>query len=517
MSNHKYCDQCGQSINNESKFCASCGFKIKNQFHVNDNVQEIKNTNHLKKEQKNKILTKEEKLEKENAENKVEMSRQVNEYDTLSITQSVRGKTVLFMGGTFIFSLILGAFGILVKPLDVIFEAIVYIPILFFIFYGHRWASIVLMVMWTLEKIYTLVLMSDYVKPSLGLFLSILGFWAYIISLSLKNIEIENLRIRNKEFLEEGDMFVYEKDLIKSKDSFCSKCNIHYPSENEICPHCNNGISKESNNFKIGDFKFIIGVIALVAIFLLIARFSFSDDKKISTETINTLSIFDKKNDETKEAVSASCEKYRDEFQISLDNKKIEGEKAGVYKNVSVVKEIFYSYKIKTCVAVVEIVNNYQYAPERRMYANDIIKKIDLFSTEAYPCNYQNSCSNPVYSKEKNNFYSKIGELGGTVLKEDIPTLSAIQKNNTVTVLKVLYGGIETFELNYQDNSVTRNDLPGFAYQKNYTQKFTDCVISDINNWHCGTDRNNSFGLKDGIYHWWITGTDYGVNFTVLK
>lgn len=541
MSNNKYCDQCGQPINKESKFCASCGFKIKNQPPVIENIQEIKNTNHLKKEQKNKILTKEEKLEKENAENKADMSRQVNEYDTLSITQSVRGRTVLFMGGVFIISLILGIFGILVKPLDVVIEAVIYIPILLFIFYGHRWASVVLMVLWTIDKIYMLITATDYIKPNIGLLLSTFAFWAYVINLSLKNIEIENLRIKNKEFLEEGNSFVYEKDLVNPKDYFCSSCNIHYSSENEVCPQCNNEAGKEmdskksNNDFKIGDFKpIIIGVIGVMAIFLLISKFSFSDNKVSSkdNETFsasenNVLDIKElsgtiasvNKNNGTINEKEVSCDKSKAEFQTTLDSNKREAEKVGIYKNVSIIKEIFYSSKIKTCVAVVEILNDHQSPPERRMYAYDTLNDKDLFSTGSYYCNYENSCSNPAYSVEKNNFYDKVGNLGGTVLKENIPRLTSIIKKNTITVINNVYGTIETFEINYQDGSVVRNEIPGFVYNQDRVKKYqrSDCTIVDINLWRCGNWDKDTFGVKDGKYFWYISGVDFSKNFTLLK
>jgi hypothetical protein len=81
-----------------------------------------------------------------------ELNRQVEEYDMLSIFQSMRGISVLLLLlaiSTTLLFMAAGAGG--VDPTALIDVALMAICALF-IWLGHRWAMIAAMVLWTLEK-----------------------------------------------------------------------------------------------------------------------------------------------------------------------------------------------------------------------------------------------------------------------------------------------------------------------------------------------------------------------------
>jgi len=85
--------------------------------------------------------------------NPVDLDEQVRLYDTLPITGSMRGISVLLLA----FSCGLTAVLMLVRFVDA--TALVDIGLMLtmaaFIYFGHRWAMIGAMVIWTLEKIVT--------------------------------------------------------------------------------------------------------------------------------------------------------------------------------------------------------------------------------------------------------------------------------------------------------------------------------------------------------------------------
>ena len=83
-----------------------------------------------------------------------DLTNQVQNYATLKITHSYRGVSALLILGSMILTAILAAFRVVSS--DAIYGAVIYFPLAFFIYRGHRWAMIVMMVLWTLEKGYQL-------------------------------------------------------------------------------------------------------------------------------------------------------------------------------------------------------------------------------------------------------------------------------------------------------------------------------------------------------------------------
>ena len=84
-----------------------------------------------------------------------ELDSQVEQYDSLRFTRSMRGASVLCLG----FSIAITVGFIVLGWLDL--AAYVDVGLMgllaLFIYLGHRWAMLLAMVLWTLEKIMTLV------------------------------------------------------------------------------------------------------------------------------------------------------------------------------------------------------------------------------------------------------------------------------------------------------------------------------------------------------------------------
>ena len=83
-----------------------------------------------------------------------DMKTQVENYDNLKITQSYRGISALLILGSMILTVLLVKFGIV--DYSAVYGSIVYLPIAFFVWKGHRWALISIMILWTFEKGYQL-------------------------------------------------------------------------------------------------------------------------------------------------------------------------------------------------------------------------------------------------------------------------------------------------------------------------------------------------------------------------
>ena len=121
---------------------------------------------------------------------KKELARQVRDYDKLKFYQSARGVPVLMLIATFVISLLLltqltpGIF----NPLQIIFGMIIYAPFLFFTSRGHRWAIIVLIILYTYDKWYVFALVSG---------ISALSTWLLICAYLYRALKVENER-KNK-------------------------------------------------------------------------------------------------------------------------------------------------------------------------------------------------------------------------------------------------------------------------------------------------------------------------------
>lgn len=127
-----------------------------------------------------------------------ELKNQVDNYNTLPVWRSYRKQIVLVMlfllGISF---LVIHYAGDQVGGLtisDFIYGLIIYLPVLFFVYRGHRWAMVTLIIIWTIEKVFTIVL-----SGGSGVVGS-LFYWYIVVGFLLKAIQIENakFKIKNK-------------------------------------------------------------------------------------------------------------------------------------------------------------------------------------------------------------------------------------------------------------------------------------------------------------------------------
>lgn len=82
------------------------------------------------------------------------MKTQVENYKSLKITESYRGISALLILGSMVLTVLLAKFGAI--SYDAVYSSIIYVPLAYFIYKGHKWALIVIMILWTLEKGYQL-------------------------------------------------------------------------------------------------------------------------------------------------------------------------------------------------------------------------------------------------------------------------------------------------------------------------------------------------------------------------
>ena len=86
-----------------------------------------------------------------------ELKNQVDSYRTLKITQSYRGISALLLVASMMLTGLLAKFGVIAYE-DFYINLFVYLPIAFFVYKGHRWAIIAIMILWTYEKGYQVYL-----------------------------------------------------------------------------------------------------------------------------------------------------------------------------------------------------------------------------------------------------------------------------------------------------------------------------------------------------------------------
>lgn len=144
-----------------------------------------------------------------------ELQNQVDNYDTLKITESYKGISTIILLAILALSLILGFFNVIPVE-DVLYSLIIYIPIIFFVYRGHRWAIISIMILWTIEKAITLF--------AGGSVLSIF-WWAIVIPYFYKALKVENER-KKIEKISSNKIYFCENcgNKIKKGTKFCTNC-----------------------------------------------------------------------------------------------------------------------------------------------------------------------------------------------------------------------------------------------------------------------------------------------------
>ncbi len=160
-----------------------------------------------------------------------ELKEQVENYKTLKITQSYRGVSVMIVGALLLFSLLLSFFGVYSDVTSMIYGLVIYVPILFFVYRGHRWAIVLLMALWTFEKAYTLYLS---VQSGGGVWSSII-WWLIVTPYIYKALVVENEYRKTK------------KVAIDVNTIFCSKCGAKQGADAKFCTKCGVGLIIPNN------------------------------------------------------------------------------------------------------------------------------------------------------------------------------------------------------------------------------------------------------------------------------
>jgi hypothetical protein len=170
----KYCNKCGEKNVNSAVFCIKCRAKIGSVSSKTKNIQEV-NTNKSKSSYWNWLLWW--RIDKET------LTKQVNEYSQLKITQSYRGISSMLMLFSAGLSIIFILFNILTSSAYV--DAGLFILLAFFMYRGHKWAFIAGMVLWTIEK---------FNQLTTGFNITAIIWWALYIHYFYGAFKIEKLR-----------------------------------------------------------------------------------------------------------------------------------------------------------------------------------------------------------------------------------------------------------------------------------------------------------------------------------
>lgn len=156
-----------------------------------------------------------------------DLKKQVDGYQTLKISESYRGISVLIVLVLLGLSFVLSFFGLYSNPTTVFYGIMVYLPVLFFVYKGHRWAIIALMIMWTYEKGYEIYQVvqnggSGVIMPIIWYLIFMPYFW--------KALQIENEKRKDASILSPP------KDTLELV--FCSKCGGRLEINSKFCSKC---------------------------------------------------------------------------------------------------------------------------------------------------------------------------------------------------------------------------------------------------------------------------------------
>lgn len=166
-----------------------------------------------------------EKLKKKSAwswdTDEAELKNQIENYQNLKIVESYRGISILIISALLGFSLLLSFFGVYADPITVFYGLIIYIPILFFVYKGHRWAIIALMILWTFEKGYQI-----YETSGKSGIMPII-WWLIVMTYFWKALKVENERRKLAPAPKNipGSAFCHKcGETLEINAKFCSKC-----------------------------------------------------------------------------------------------------------------------------------------------------------------------------------------------------------------------------------------------------------------------------------------------------
>jgi hypothetical protein len=159
-----------------------------------------------------------------------DLNNQVENYNTLKITQSYRGISVLIISALLGFSLLLSFFGVYADPTTMFWGIIIYLPVIFFVYKGHRWAIVLLMVLWTFEKGYQLY---EIGQSGSGSGIMPIIWWLIIMPYFWKALRVENERIKVSKLNQAS----------QTGNRFCSHCGGTLETDSKFCAHCGKNIN----------------------------------------------------------------------------------------------------------------------------------------------------------------------------------------------------------------------------------------------------------------------------------
>ena len=157
-----------------------------------------------------------------------EIKNQVDNYDKLTITKSVRGNALIAGLVLTIISSIVIFLG-LAGDEDAGYAflgVIIYAIFLIFIYRGHRWAMVAFMIMYTIDLSYNLYNAYAYGNGSIWPII----WWFIIIPFFWKALKVENERKR-----------IAVKNASKDTEKmFCKKCGASLETDSKFCIKCGN-------------------------------------------------------------------------------------------------------------------------------------------------------------------------------------------------------------------------------------------------------------------------------------
>lgn len=156
-----------------------------------------------------------------------ELKNQVENYSTLPFTSTARGTAIIFVLVLLGITVVLSLFG--VYPLDgsTMFEWVIYAVALFFISKGQRWAIILVMVLWTADKLAQL-----YQTTSSGdnFVVPILIWWLIVMPYLWKALRVENVRRKG--------LVPTLASATSSTKKYCSQCGTELKEDMKFCSKC---------------------------------------------------------------------------------------------------------------------------------------------------------------------------------------------------------------------------------------------------------------------------------------
>lgn len=150
-----------------------------------------------------------------------ELKKQAENYSTLEITKSYRGISMLILLALLGITVFLGYLEFHSWS-TVIFVSIVYLPLAFFVYRGHRWAIVSLMILFTFEKGYQLFQVKN-IMP--------IVWWIILMPYFYKALRVENELKRRQQKKN-------EKDQAGNTNKFCGECGSELVEDDNFCKQC---------------------------------------------------------------------------------------------------------------------------------------------------------------------------------------------------------------------------------------------------------------------------------------